>query len=318
MALEDIPNDPAASKIASAPTAPVPAVRNGILFGPNGLRAGWRALIFLAIFFGLNLAVNAIPAVRNQVTEVRATGVVSPLLAVGSEIMNVAIVFFAAWVMSKIEKRSFADYGLPWNQAFGKRFQLGLPIGFLMLTALLMMIAALHGFSIGSLASSGPAAIKSGVLYALAFVLTGFFEEFTFRGYLQSTLTEGIGFWPAALILAALFAASHLSNKGEAIFGVLMAGSYGLVMAFSVWRTGNIWFAIGTHAAWDWGETYFYGTPDSGLLAQGRLLNSSFHGAKWLTGGTVGPEGSWFVFPVLLLWALVIHLKFPARRRTAS
>jgi hypothetical protein len=44
-------------------------------------------------------------------------------------------------------------------------------------------------------------------------------------------------------------------------------------------------------------------------------LNSSFHGPTWLTGGTVGPEGSAFVFVVLILAAVGIHFIFPATGR---
>jgi hypothetical protein len=37
----------------------------------------------------------------------------------------------------------------------------------------------------------------------------------------------------------------------------------------------------------------------------GRLTNSSFHGPDWLTGGSVGPEGSYLVFVVIgALWVL--------------
>ena len=138
------------------------------------------------------------------------------------------------------------------------------------------------------------------------------FEEFTFRGYLQSTLASGIGFWPAAILLAALFGAAHLGNPGEAQIGTVMAGAFGLVSAFALRRTGTLWLGIGMHASWDWGETYFFGTPDSGLLAEGHLLHSSFHGPAWLTGGSIGPEGSLFVFAVLIAWATIIHLWFPS------
>jgi hypothetical protein len=72
---------------------------------------------------------------------------------------------------------------------------------------------------------------------------------------------------------------------------------------------------VGMHAAFDWTETYFYGVPDSGLLAQGHLLNSSFHGPVWLTGGSVGPEGSYLVFGVLVLSAVAIHFMFPAKQQ---
>ena len=106
-------------------------------------------------------------------------------------------------------------------------------------------------------------------LYFIGFIIVGFFEEFSFfRGYLQSTLGSGIGFWPAAILLSILFGAVHLGNPGEAKIGAFMAGSFGLVCAFALWRTGNLWLPIGMHASWDWGETYFYGTPDSGLLAR--------------------------------------------------
>jgi hypothetical protein len=57
--------------------------------------------------------------------------------------------------------------------------------------------------------------------------------------------------------------------------------------------------------AWDWGESYLYSVPDSGAVLPGHLLSSRFHGPEWLTGGSVGPEGSYFVFAVIgALWVL--------------
>lgn len=44
----------------------------------------------------------------------------------------------------------------------------------------------------------------------------------------------------------------------------------------------------------DWDETYFYGVANSGQALPGHLLNSSSSGPGWLSGGTVGPEGSVF------------------------
>jgi len=44
--------------------------------------------------------------------------------------------------------------------------------------------------------------------------------------------------------------------------------------------------------AFDWGETYFYGVANSGHKLPGHLLNSTSSGPAWLSGGTVGPEGS--------------------------
>ncbi|MGC1969086.1 MAG: hypothetical protein WA673_21675, partial [Candidatus Acidiferrales bacterium] len=71
------------------------------------------------------------------------------------------------------------------------------------------------------------------------------------------------------------------------------------------------WFAVGFHAAWDWAETFFYGTPDSGLVGVGHYLNTSVNGSKWITGGSAGPEGSVIAFFVILICAGLVHLRFP-------
>jgi membrane protease YdiL (CAAX protease family) len=238
------------------------------------------------------------------------------IMLLGEGIAALSVVL-AALVMTFIEKRSFADYGFPAREAFRKRFWQGVPYGFVMITLLLAMIAALRGFSHGGWALGRAEAVHYGVLYFIAFIFVAIFEEFSFRGYLQATLASGIGFWPAAIVLSIVFGAIHLGNTGEAALGALSAGSFGFVAAFSVLRTGNIWFAIGEHAAWDWGETYFYGVADSGQLARGHLLNSSFHGPNWLTGGSIGPEGSLLVFVVLILWAVGVHFLFPAKKKAS-
>ncbi len=199
-----------------------------------------------------------------------------------------------------------------------RRFWQGAPYGFAMLSVLMGLMAASRVFSFGGRALTGGEAVRYGLLYLAGFILVAFFEEFAFRGYMQATLASAIGFWPAAVLLAVVFGALHLGNKGEAKFGAVMAGAFGLLAAFTLWRTGNLWFAIGMHGAWDWGESFFYGVPDSGVVLKGHLMNASFHGSAWLTGGTVGPEGSILVAAVLALAAIGIHYIFPKRPAAAE
>ncbi|MGB0036301.1 MAG: CPBP family intramembrane glutamic endopeptidase [Candidatus Acidiferrales bacterium] len=303
-----------------APAAQPDSVVRTIFMGPNGIRAGWRLLIFFALIFavsaGANLSLKHVPAFVSWAKS-QPAGTIVASFQIATEGLTVFTLVLCAAIMTKIEKRSFADYGLPLNEAFGKRFWQGIPFGFLALSLLLGSIAALHGFSVPGQEIRGMEAVKYGVLFGIGFILVGIFEEFSFRGYMQATLGSGIGFWPAAILLSILFGGIHLGNPGEAKIGAFMAGCFGLVAAFSLQRTGNLWFPIGMHAAWDWGETYFYGVPDSGLLAKGRLMNSSFHGPDWLTGGTVGPEGSYLVFAVLILIVIVVHFVYPAERKAA-
>jgi len=133
------------------------------------------------------------------------------------------------------------------------------------------------------------------------------------RGYSQFTLARGIGFWPSAVTLSCAFAILHLDNEGERWPGLLAVFCIGMFLCLTLRRTGNLWFAIAFHAAWDWGETFFYSVPDSGMVAPGHLLSSSLRGKAWLTGGSVGPEGSVFCFLVIALTAVAFSRAYPAR-----
>jgi uncharacterized protein len=312
------------SPISTSPDGPLASnSRSGhpVFIGPNGIRSGWRLLMFIIFLFVIGVAVQEIlthiPFILREFP--RGTPGEPMEMTPGRGIFGEGLMFLclliSVLIMSRIEKRAFADYGLPGRQFLGKRFWQGVPYGFVMLSVLLLGIGTFHGFTLGSIELSRNTAIHYGVLYGVVFLLVGLFEEFSFRGYMQFTLASGIGFWPAAIMLSIVFGGIHLGNSGEAILGAVMAGSFGIVAAFALYRTGNLWFPIGMHAGWDWGETYFYGVPDSGMLAKGHLYSATLHGPSWLTGGTVGPEGSYMALVVLVLGAVGIHFLFPAKER---
>lgn len=289
-----------------------------MLVGPQGIRAGWRWLIFLAILLGSSgLLIVACAALG--LLKMPSPGAAAPpslFTASAMLIQEVALVIamvVAAAIMSKIEKRPMGQYGLPLRQAFGRQFWQGVAWGFVAITVCLALIAALHGVSLSHTALSGASLVKYAAAWGIVFLLTGFAEEFIFRGYSQFTLTTGIRFWPAAVILSILFGSIHLGNPGESWPGALSAALIGFFFCFTLRRTGTIWFAVGLHAAWDYGQTFIYGVPDSGLAAPGHFLNPSFHGPRWVTGGTVGPEASLSCFVVLGLLFLIFHLSYPAR-----
>lgn len=127
---------------------------------------------------------------------------------------------------------------------------------------------------------------------------------------LQLKGAPSAGFWNAAWLSSTLFGAMHTGNNGENWIGIFAAASIGFAFCVSIWVTGSAWWAIGCHAAWDWAETYFYGTADSGFVAPGHLLSTSPAGNPLWSGGTDGPEGSLLIIPIVLLllaWLLVIY-----------
>jgi len=285
-----------------------------IFVGPQGIRAGWRLLIFIALLVAIATPLHY--SLGRVLPKLLPHGFTVTTVVVG-EFLQFGVVLIASLIMARFERRSLAQYGLPLRLMLGKQFWTGALWGFVMLSFIVAMMAASRAYSLGALALSPLDIVKYGLGWALAFLLVGLFEEFVARGYLQFALTTGLGFWPAAVITSALFAAGHITNSGENWVGVVEIVLIAIFLCLALRRTGNLWFAIGWHMAFDWGESFFYSTPNSGIHATGHMLNASLMGSKWLSGGTVGPEASVFdllvtVAGILLLARVYPKAKYPA------
>lgn len=297
------------------PSAP-PHKVSYIFYNDSGLRAGWRLLIYCGMIFVLVLGAGAIAKHigSGQAKAMPSSDFVRPIFQAIGELVLFLVLLFLAWVMSKIERRRVGVYGLPLQRPAFSSFIRGYFFwGFLPLALLLSILRAFHVFYFGNLSPLHAQILGWGVLWFVVFLLVGFFEEFLFRGYFLYTLADGIGFWPAAIIQAILFARAHMGNGGETRVGIIATGVFALFAAATLWRTGNLWLAVGAHAGWDWGQSYFFGVNDSGVQTPGHLLNPHLaQGPDWLTGGTVGPEGS---LVTLVLWVLMTVLVLALYRK---
>ena len=207
--LKTAENLPVLSTEAFQPSSPLTLALKPIFVGPNGLRAGWRLLMFLALFavlLGGFVLIRAggpqsfLERYRNQ-SEITIT----PLVMGGSEAITLLFLCAAALIMGKLEHRKFSEYGLPLRKILGKDFWLGSFSGFLTISGTLLTMFLMHGFRITGLALHGRAIVSSLVGWGIAFLLAGLVEEFLFRGYIQYTLASGIGCWPAAFVMSGLF-----------------------------------------------------------------------------------------------------------------
>jgi membrane protease YdiL (CAAX protease family) len=291
--------------------------------GPRGIRFPWRLLIYVALSLSLSglmfVGLGRFISFAGLFPEGKR-GVVAPMYLLVTYGVGFLADVLSALLMSRIERRPFGAYGLPRDQAFGKLFWQGVAVGILALTELMLAIYALGGFSLGRLALSGFDILKYGAFWAATCLVVSFMENFRYRGYLQITLGAAIGFWPAAITLSMVYAARHLFDlPGQKWSGAISVFLFELLFCFVLRRTGNLWWPIGFQAAWDFGEIFLYSVPDSGYRVYGSLLNSSWNESpQWLTGGSVGPEGSLFCFVVLVILCLVIHKFYPPRVSPAS
>jgi|SRR5579872_685385 len=283
-----------------------------LLIDANGVRPIWRLLIYFALYYVIRLALLSI-AIATLPNRTDSTSLL--WLQLLEECLLLVAALMPALFLAKLEGRRFGTYGLPLRGAFGKQFCMGALWGLLAITLLLLMMRGIGVFHFGHLVLHGARVLKFAVFWGAVFLVVGLYEDFLFRGYSLFTLAEAIGFWPAAILLSFAFGFIHLRNNGESWVGALAAACIGLFFCLTLRRTGTLWFAIGMHAAWDWGESFLYSVPDSGQVAPGHLLRSSFHGAPWLTGGSVGPEGSVLVFVVIAVLWIIFERFYPAPKR---
>jgi uncharacterized protein len=319
----------------SIPPTP-PSTLRTIFIGKDGLRAGWSLLIFIAILAAIAISVNVIghklyppaPKAANAAPQTSAT----PRFAILSESIPFLVVFFITWIMSKIERRPNSVYGFGDSRKFAHFFA-GLASGVTCLSLLILTLWKTGLLVFDGRLLFGSDILRYGAIWLLAFFLVGLLEEYLTRGYLQYTLTRGLagfyqwafktrhsnalGFWTAAIIMSILFGLGHSGNPGESPIGLLSVGLAGMVFCFSLWRTGSLWFAIGLHTSWDWGQSFLYGVANSGRMAEHHLLATHPLGKPILSGGTTGPEGSIFIVAILALISLIILFTVPRTRAGA-
>jgi hypothetical protein len=273
-----------------------------VFYGRSGFRMGWRALAFVLFMLSFELEGGHLLQLEHELFGPGDT-------AAGwlfEKTILFLFVLIVVLIIGRLEHLSLADYGLPLRKIFGKDFWAGSLWGFGILTANIGLMILTHTYSFGSVALTPGQIVKYGILWAAADFMVGLAEEFVFRGYLQYTLTRGMGFWPAALVTSVLFGLVHLDVHAPWT-AIANIASLALILCIALLRTGNLWFAIGSHMAFDWGLAFFYSCDQ----AQGHLFNASLHGNRWFTGGTAGPEGNVFNPLLVAVGILLLARSYP-------
>jgi len=304
-----------------------PSTLRWVFVGADGLRAGWSLLIFIALMYALLKGVNALSHLMHLSPQGNANNTnITPIFAVIGELPPFLVTLFAAWIMSKIERRPNSVYGLGGTRKL-PHFFAGLAWGITCLSLLVLTLWKTGLLVIDNRLLFGSDALRYGAIWLFSFFLVGLLEEYLTRGYLQYTLTRGLagiyklafktphstalGFWTTALIFSILFGLGHGKNPGESPIGLLSAGLAAMVFCLSLWRTGSLWWAIGFHTSWDWAQSFLYGVADSGLMVQHHLLATHPVGKPLFSGGATGPEGSLFIIAILAFVSLIILFTLP-------
>lgn len=155
----------------------------------------------------------------------------------------------------------------------------------LALVAGILSTAGMVRFDNG-LATAGQLILSLAAMFAVALG-----EECLFRGYVQRNLQEAIPPVPALLTTATLFMVLHMGNPGQNLLALPGIFAGGMLLGINYLYTGNLWFGIALHAAWNFLQGPVLGFAVSGIELPS-LLHTTVSGPAWLTGGQFGAEAS--------------------------
>ncbi len=254
------------------------------------------ALIFLIAFTGLSFGLSS--------------WIMRDLLPAGNEVAGSAIQMALACLFSwasyvfycvTVEGRWVTEMD-PGKALRQISYGLLLGLGFISLVMFLMWL-------FGGYRIEGVHNIK--VLWPILImsVQAGIVEEILSRGIIFRIVEEGAGTWWSLLASALIFGFLHIMNDHATVFSCIsIALTAGVILGMLYVITRQLWIPIGLHIGWNFTLGGIYGAPVSGTAGDG-LLNGSFSGPEWLTGGAFGPEASVLTVVVFVVFGYFLIRK---------
>lgn len=241
----------------------------------NGrLRSGWWIVIFLVV-----LAAFLLPLILNS-------------QGGGVPIWHQAFALLAASVLCQaLRRRPMTELFGAFDWRWPAQLALGGAIGAAVMAIPALILTAL-GVVTWRMTPDGYAPL--GPAFTL-FVAVALVEELMYRGFVFQRFIDGLGAWPAQIIVGAFFVLTHSDALREAgalapvaALNIFIAS---LMFGFAFLRTKSLALPIGIHFAANFVQGGVLGFGVSGNEEMG-LLSPTLIGPDWLTGGAFGLEAS--------------------------
>jgi uncharacterized protein len=259
------------------------APRTGIhrvLYGPFGLRAGWRILGYFLLAAGAGTILSALAAgIAGGVDETASFGIM-----LGSALLA------GSGMVTFVDRRRPGALGFALDPAAVKDSAAGLGVGGAMLGAAVALLAVARMARWVADEGSMPEYVAALATSFAFFAVAAAAEEAVFRGYAFQALVQGIGVWPAVVASSALFALLHANNPSVTPLALANIFLAGVMLAVAYLRTRSLWFATAVHLGWNWAMSSLLDFPVSGIVMDMPLYTARETGPDWVTGGAFGPE----------------------------
>jgi membrane protease YdiL (CAAX protease family) len=248
--------------------------------------------------------VRVSPGMDPSQTLLGDAGLVRTLLQV---MLYLAMTFSMLKLFKIVYKRPLKEIGLSRKNCL-KELGFGGLFGIILITAVFLILLGAGQLSVDAVNLG--AILSSGVLAGLVqFILVGFFEEILGRGYIMTAFKTTRNKYVIILSSSLIFSLMHISNPNVTALSLLNIFLVGMLFAFMFIKTGRLWAPIGMHITWNFFQGNIFGINVSGLETAS-VIESSFTGLDFLTGGEFGAEGGLVVTAVTLIAIAYMLFKF--------
>lgn len=139
----------------------------------------------------------------------------------------------------------------------------------------------------------------------LGLLISSFFDEIIFRGYLYSTLRERFPWVHAAGLTNLLYLAFHAGPPEAGAAAMINVFLTGMLLSALRERSGGLVAGVAFQTVWSLVLGSFYSLRLSGYDFP-RYQDIKLVGNVELSGGDYGPEGGWLITGVLVLGLIVV------------
>ncbi|AWB43809.1 hypothetical protein DCC85_05940 [Paenibacillus sp. CAA11] len=267
----------------------------------GGWRSGWDILAVVAACFLLTALFSMLFSLNIGGRSLFPHAAWMELLKTSGPYIMIVIVF----TVKVVQKRSLSSIGL--TRPDGRNFAGGFIFGGLSIMLVLGVLWLLDQLTLQGRLGSPDFSNIDPVNLLITALFAGICEEALFRGYIQHTLARRMPIFLAVLITSAAFSLAHLPNPGYSFLSFLNILLIAFFFSLMTLRTGNIYFAMAYHTAWNLFQGDIFGTSVSGTLFHG-IYPLKLSGSSWLTGGDFGLEGGLVTTALLIVLNLLVGI----------
>lgn len=168
-------------------------------------------------------------------------------------VLGTLVAVLTTWIFIKIEKKTFRDIGLFWDNQTLSRFVKGFFVGLLLFAFIILTLLIFTSLQVRK---NETAPDSSALLRYIAFIPLALMEEIAFRSYPFLKLNKALGLRITQLIVAIAFALYHVLNGWGVGISFLGPGIWAFVFGLAAIWSGGIAVPTGIHVALNVMQTF--------------------------------------------------------------